>query len=141
MGVREQIVFLGVILFVIIVLSLSMPSVQPYHKDTLFSKEFPYEGFSEYGADVPAVAPANAPANVPAVAPAVVAKVEGFEGLQPSPLNGPEKIDVFSSFEGKSSCSPSPYTNSMGYLCMDKNAMDLLLTRGGNATGNPSQIG
>jgi len=133
MGVREQIVFLGVILFVIIVLSLSMPSVQPYHKDTLFSKEFPYEGFSEYGAD----AKANAHAN----APAVVAKVEGFEGLQPSPLNGPEKIDVFSSFEGKSSCSPSPYSNSMGYLCMDKNAMDLLLTRGGNATGNPSQIG
>jgi hypothetical protein len=129
MGVREQIVFLGVILFVIIVLSLSMPSVQPYHKDTLFSKEFPYEGFSEYGTD----AKANAHA--------VVAKVEGFEGLQPSPLNSPEKIDVFSSFEGKSSCSPSPYTNSMGYLCMDKNAMDLLLTRGGNATGNPSQIG
>jgi len=137
MGVREQIVFLGVILFVIIVLSLSMPSVQPYHKDTLFSKEFPYEGFSKYGADAKANAPAVAPAN----APAVVAKVEGFEGLQPSPLNGPEKIDVFSSFEGKSSCSPSPYSNSMGYLCMDKNAMDLLLTRGGNATGNPSQIG
>jgi hypothetical protein len=129
MGVREQIVFLGVILFVIIVLSLSMPSVQPYHKDTLFSKEFPYEGFSEYGTD----AHANAPA--------VVAKVEGFEGLQPSPLNGPEKIDIFSSFEGKSSCSPSSYSNSKGYLCMDEDATKLLLTRGGNATGNPSQIG
>jgi hypothetical protein len=133
MGVREQIVFLGVILFVIIVLSLSMPSVQPYHKDTLFSKEFPYEGFSEYGADAPAVAHANAPA--------VVAKVEGFEGLQPSPLNGPETIDIFSSFEGKSSCSPSSYSNSKGYLCMDEDATKLLLTRGGNATGNPSQIG
>jgi hypothetical protein len=137
MGVREQIVFLGVILFVIIVLSLSMPSVQPYHKDTLFSKEFPYEGFSEYGTDAKANAHANAHAN----APAVVAKVEGFEGLQPSPLNGPEKIDIFSSFEGKSSCSPSSYSNSKGYLCMDEDATKLLLTRGGNATGNPSQIG
>jgi hypothetical protein len=134
MEVREQIVFLGVILFVIIVLSLSMPTVAPYHKDTLFSKEFPYEGFSEYDSSKPTEESNKS-------APAVVKKVEGFEGLQPSPLNGPEIIDIFSSFEGKSSCSPSPYSNSTGYLCLDKNAMDLLLTRGGNATGNPSQIG
>jgi len=140
MGVREQIVFLGVILFVIIVLSLSMPSVQPYHKDTRFSKEFPYEGFSEYGTDAKANAPAVAQSKEP-MTPSIVKKVEGFEGLQPSPLNGPEKIDVFSSFEGKSSCTPSPYSNSKGYLCMDTDATNLLLTRGGNATGNPSQIG
>jgi hypothetical protein len=134
MGIREQILFLGVILFAIIVLSLSMPTVAPYHKDTLFSKEFPYEGFSEYVSDASSNESNKS-------LPIVVKKVEGFEGLQSSPLNNSETIDIFSGFEGKMSCTPSPYTNSKGYLCMNADATNLLLTRGGNATGNPSQIG
>jgi hypothetical protein len=131
MGVREQILFLGFILFVIIALSLSMPSVMPYHKDSLFSKEFPYEGFSEY---VSESKPNTNPNNSKTV-------VEGFEGLQSSPLNSFKTIDIFSAFSGNSSCTPYPYSNSQGYLCMDAHAIQLLSTRGGNATGNPSQIG
>jgi hypothetical protein len=131
MTLREQMLFLGFILFVIIVLSLYMPSVVPYRKDTLFSKEFPYEGFegSEYQS------------NVPVQEKFEVEKVEGFEGLQYSPLNSSEKLDIFSDFDGKSTCTPSSYSNSKGYLCLDDKATQLLLTRGGNASGNPSQIG
>ena len=133
MGIREQMLFLGFILFVIITLSLSMPTIVPYHKDTLFSKEFPYEGFSEYKEQ-------SKPADSQDVKKDKKV-AEGFQGLQSSPLDAPEKIDIFSGFEGKSSCTPSPYSNSKGYLCMDQDATKLLLTRGGNATGNPSQIG
>ena len=130
MTLREQMLFLGFILFVIIVLSLYMPSVVPYRKDTLFSKEFPYEGFS--GADVPVQENQNDSLKV---------KTEGFKGLQYSPLNSSEKLDIFSDFDGKSTCTPSSYSNSKGYLCLDDKATQLLLTRGGNASGNPSQIG
>jgi hypothetical protein len=139
MGVREQILFLGFILFVIIALSLSMPSVMPYHKDSLFSKEYPYEGFSEY---VSEESKPNTDPNNSKTEPKDSKKVvDGFEGLQSSPLNSSETIDIFSAFSGKSSCTPSPYSNSQGYLCMNADAIKLLSTRGGNATGNPSQIG
>lgn len=131
MGIREQILFLGFILFVIIALSLSMPTVSPYHKDSLFSHEFPYEGFSSYVSDVKSKE----------TEPSIVKKVEGFEGLQSSPLNSSQTIDIFSGFSGNNNCTPSSYSNSKGYLCMDANATKLLLTRGGNASGNPSQVG
>jgi hypothetical protein len=131
MTLREQMLFLGFILFVVIVLSLSMPSVVPYRKDTLFSKEFPYEGFS--GAEYNSTEQIKEKFEVE--------KLEGFEGLQYSPLNSPEKLDIFSDFDGKNTCTPSSYSNSKGYLCLDDNATKLLLTRGGNASGNPSQIG
>jgi hypothetical protein len=131
MTLREQMLFLGFILFVVIILSLSMPSVVPYHKDSLFSKEFQYEGFSEYE-------PIKEKEQKESFE---VKKVEGFEGLQPSPLNSSEKLDIFSDFDGKNTCTPSSYSNSKGYLCLDDKATQLLLTRGGNASGLPSQIG
>jgi hypothetical protein len=134
MTLREQMLFLGFILFVVIILSLSMPSVVPYHKDSLFSKEFPYEGFagfSEYTSNTP----------VEKKESSEVKKVEGFEGLKPSLLNSSEKLDIFSDFEGKNTCTPSSYSNSKGYLCLDDKATQLLLTRGGNASGSPFQIG
>lgn len=130
MALREQMLFLGFILFVVIALSLSMPSVVPYHKDPLFSQEFPYEGFSEYTSSQPLQKKQSSQ----------VKKVEGFEGLKPSPLNGSEKLDIFSDFEGKKTCTPSSYSNSQGYLCLDDKATQLLLTRGGNASGKPSEI-
>jgi hypothetical protein len=132
MTLREQMLFLGFILFVVIVLSLSMPSVVPYHKESLFSKEFPYEGFSEY---TPMQEKEKQKESFE------VKKVEGFEGLQTSPLNSSEKLDIFSDFDGKNTCTPSSYSNSKGYLCLDDKATQLLLTRGGNASGLPSQIG
>ena len=128
MTLREQMLFLGFILFVVIVLSLAMPSVVPYHKDTLFSKEFPYEGFdgSPY-------------ISVPVQEKQKEVK-EGFEGLQYSPLNSSEKLDIFSDFEGSSRCPSYGLSNTKGYLCLNDKAKELLSTRGGNASGKPSQI-
>jgi hypothetical protein len=107
-----------------------MPSVVPYRKDTLFSKEFPYEGFgSEYQS------------NVPVKEKFEVEKVEGFKGLQSSPLNSSEKLDIFSDLEVSTKCASSGLSKNSGFLCLDDNATKLLSTRGGNATGLPSQIG
>jgi hypothetical protein len=136
MGIREQMLFLGFILFVIIALSLSMPSVTPYHKDSLFSNEYPYEGFGPLANSVLEGNESNVVNK-----PIVVNKVEGFEGLQPSPLNNSETLDIFSKFSGNMNCTPTSYSNSKGYLCMDDAATKLLLSRGGNAAGPESQIG
>jgi hypothetical protein len=68
-------------------------------------------------------------------------KVEGFEGLRPSPVNNDPQLDYFSHLQGNTLCSPSPYSNSNGYLCLDDKAMNLLQTRGANSTGKDSQIG
>jgi hypothetical protein len=135
MTLREQMLFLGFILFVVIVLSLSMPSVVPYRKDTLFSKEFRYEGFSDAESNVPVKQQQQNESFE------VKFKTEGFEGLQSSPLNSSEKLDIFSDFQGSSTCASYGLGNSKGYLCLDDKATKLLLTRGGNASGNPSQIG
>jgi len=134
MTLREQMLFLGFILFVVIILSLAMPSVVPYHKDTLFSKEFPYEGFegSVY---------TNTPVqDTPVQENQKEFKKEGFEGLQYSPLNSSEKLDIFSDFEGSSRCPSYGLSNTKGYLCLNDKAKELLSTRGGNASGKPSQI-
>jgi hypothetical protein len=68
-------------------------------------------------------------------------KVEGFEGLQPAPYSAEVPIDVFSQAQGNLSCQPVGYSNSQGPLCLDKNQLTLLTTRGGNAAGKDSEIG
>jgi hypothetical protein len=70
-----------------------------------------------------------------------VEKLEGFEGLQSSPLNSSEKLDIFSDLKVSTKCASSGLSKNSGFLCLDDNATKLLSTRGGNATGLPSQIG
>lgn len=67
-------------------------------------------------------------------------KVEGF-GLMPAPYGKEVPIDRFSSLKSDKSCTPSPYSTSTGFLCMDKDTERLLRTRGGNITSGDSQIG
>jgi hypothetical protein len=67
-------------------------------------------------------------------------KVEGF-GLMPAPYGIETPIDRFSSLKSDKSCTPSPYSTSTGFLCMDKDTERLLRTRGGNITSGDSQIG
>jgi hypothetical protein len=62
---------------------------------------------------------------------------EGFETLeQATAVYGPElPVDSFSKDNGDLTCEASPYSNSKGYLCMDKNQISALKTRGFNQTG------
>lgn len=68
---------------------------------------------------------------------------EGFDVLKNFSADyGTEKsLDIYSQANGDIKCEASPYSNSMGYLCMDKNQKQALQTRGYNQTGNDMQIG
>lgn len=68
-------------------------------------------------------------------------RVMGFDGLLVSADYDDKSIDIFSQAKGDSKCVPSSYSNSMGFLCLDKKQMTLLTTRGGNASGGGSDIG
>jgi hypothetical protein len=133
MNLRTQLFILGFVLILIIMISLIAASDPlPYSKDTLFAKQFPYEGFSEYA---PSASVEKKTESNDAV------KTEGFESLTPAPFGTDKPIDIYSQLSGSKGCAPSPYSNSEGYLCLDSNASSMLSTRGGNATGKESQIG
>jgi hypothetical protein len=44
-------------------------------------------------------------------------------------------LDIYSQAKGSMSCESGPYSNSMGYLCMDDKQNKQLQSRGGNQTG------
>lgn len=141
MNLRTQFFILGCILFLIIFTSVMAGSDPvPYSENTLFKKEFPYEGFGveEKMPGMPGMEQQPKPKENMSEA----VKTEGFESLTPSPNNVDNSTnDIFSQASSGKGCTPSPYSNSQGYLCLDANATNMLSTRGGNATGKESQIG
>ena len=61
---------------------------------------------------------------------------EGMQGMG-SDLNTPPIYDPISKLEGKSSCAgSSPYSNSLGGLCISSEAKLAITTRGNNSTSN-----
>ena len=139
MNTSGQLLICGFVLFVVIFVSLSsVPVVLTYSKSELFSKEFPYEGFAGV-ADAAVSVNSSVPATGSTTTEPVL--VTGFNGLQSSPSAPETPLDIFSQLPVGGKCGPSPYSNSQGYLCMDKNASAMLTQRGGNATGKDAQIG
>jgi hypothetical protein len=143
MNLRTQFFILGCILFLIIVVSLTASSDPvPYSETTLFTKQFPYEGFDMPSPDIMTgtLGHQDTPSNKPKNENMAV-KTEGFESLTPSPNNvNDSSIDIYSQLSSGKGCKPSPYSNSQGYLCLDPNASSMLSTRGGNATGQPDSL-
>jgi hypothetical protein len=152
MKLKTQLLLLGAVLFFIILIVLyAGTGPVPYSKDTLFSIQYPYEGFQEGAVDgevkktnevTPSIASALEKVGVKldSVKPSEK-KVEGFSGLLSAPYGDEKSLDMFSQLSSGKSCTPSPYSNSQGYLCLDGNASKMLQTRGGNATGGDAQIG
>lgn len=128
MNSQLQLIVLGFILALLIILSLTNIDPIPYHNESLFKKEFTFEGFED------------ADEKKKKETDDSLVKTEGFEGLQSSPYTDEKPIDLFSQLKASNSCSPSPYSNSQGYLCLDEITSQLLSTRGGNQTSE-SQIG
>ena len=135
-----------VVVFTIIASSLmvSCAHFKPYSEDSIFKKEFPYEGFSNYSNTN------NSPNTDSGInnllmdaAPAECSKVHGFNGLFCKPFAADKSLDVFSSVKSDVSCvgKSSGLSNSMGGLCLDDNLSKLLKTRGGNQSGADMQIG
>ena len=139
-------IILIVVIFSVIasVLLISNTVVQPYSADTIFAKQFPYEGFSNYG-NVDGSPNADAGVNKFLIGNAVsdCTKIYGFNGLFCKPNNADNSIDKFSQVSGNTSAlgKSSGLTNSMGALQLDDNLNKMLQTRGGNQTGAPMQIG
>ena len=149
MKITNDMVFVGIILFIFIFLSLGMSCsrVSPYYKDSLFPRNFIYEplsnyepmmNYSEYHSDEQ---PQPQPHPQPQDQQQPGKKVEGFQGLQSSPIADEKPIDIFSQDKGSLSCPSYGYHNSKGQLCLDDAQIKLLKTRGANATGRSDQIG
>lgn len=68
-------------------------------------------------------------------------KIYGFDGLYCVPDKTLETNDPLSKAEGKKDCLGIGLTNSRGNLCLDEKAMKLLVTRGGNRSTGPAEIG
>ena len=70
-------------------------------------------------------------------------KYQGFDGLfcTPASAHASNPTDIFSQAAGRSDCKSYGYMNSRGFLCMDDKQVQLLTTRGGNASGGDMQIG
>jgi hypothetical protein len=146
MKINTNFVILAVTIVLVLFLTLGFGCVKvsPYYKDNLFPRYFNYEGFAplspaEFASTGPAPTSGLGVAGNAAAKSAV--KVEGFEGLHSAPFSDDKLIDSFSQVSGNVTCTPSPYSNSLGYLCLDEKQKQLLNTRGGNSTGKDSEIG
>ena len=141
-------IIISVIVISVIIFSMlcSCSTVRPYSPSTIFSHEYPYEGFAnlEYlnndAKTNDLVVNKHLLENQNA---ADCKKVHGFNGLFCKPGVADNKIDKFSGVEGDSKCfgQSSGLSNSKGSLCLGSDLTRLLQTRGGNQTGGPSQIG
>lgn len=159
MNYRNQVLLLGFILFIVILISLSTASSPvPYSSESLFPKYYSYEGLTpmqgglvpETGVSTTRKRSAEGQQNMdnakqqlelPPMANTLGVKTEGFQGLLSSPYGVDAPIDVFSQYKGDNKCTPTAYSNSKGYLCLDEKGLNLLKTRGGNQTTGSSQIG
>ena len=139
-------IILAVVIFTVIAATLliSTTAVHPYSEDTIFAKQFPYEGFSNYG-NVNNTPNADADVNAFLLKESVAdcTKIYGFDGLFCKPYVADSSIDKFSEIKGSPAAfgKSSGLSNSMGSLSLDANAQKMLQTRGGNQTGAPMEIG
>lgn len=66
-------------------------------------------------------------------------------GIFPQASATEPKLDAFGGAQGNLSTqcqnTSSGLSNSMGYLCLNQNQLNLMTTRGGNQTGCASQVG
>jgi hypothetical protein len=175
MKITTQLVILAVVLFIVIMLSLSYFAVEvmPYSPSTIFSKQFVYEGMETENKEKPSDKPKEksddeklaeelaklmeeSKKSEPKTTESKTTeskttepkkeepkKVEGFQGLQPSPYVSETTIDPFGQTPGSLECDSrsSGLHNSRGGLCLTKEQLNLLKTRGGNSTGGDFQIG
>lgn len=148
MKYNNSLLFFGVIILIVIAISVFVgsASVMPYSKDTLFSIQYPYEGFQgvkplEYTTNNDHKAMDSYTSFLISNQGVDCKKVWGFDGLYCKPYVADNKLDVFSEAEGKKDCKGVGLTNSLGNLCLNDVQKNLLSTRGGNSTGKDFEIG
>jgi|UniRef100_A0A6C0JLS2 hypothetical protein len=139
-----NIVVAVIVIFVIILTMLcSCSKVRPYSSESVFTNNYPYEGFSTLDY-------LNKDNSNDSVASDHLInqglgdckKVQGFDGLFCKPFVADNKIDKFADAQGdpKNFGKSSGLSNSKGGLILGNDLTRLLQTRGGNQTGGPDQI-
>lgn len=160
--------FFVALLILLITVSMSRSCVQfkPYSENNIFTKQFPYEAMTnnDTETDSKQFSPVTSPSLFLSPSSNIdtqflmdqsspmannIANMnvnESFSNLNSSPYISTEKdiqIDIFSGTPGSLECSSksSNLTNSKGGLCLTQTQINLLKTRGGNASGGDAQIG
>jgi hypothetical protein len=141
-------IIISVIVISIIIFSImcSCTNVVPYSPDTIFSNQYPYEGFTnlEYLNNNPETSDLIVNKHLLSNQnTADCKKVNGFNGLFCKPGVADSKIDKFSALQGDPKCfgQSSGLSNSTGSLCLGNDLTKMLQTRGGNQTSGPDKIG
>lgn len=146
---KQFLIVVGCVVALILIISLTTTTVLPYSSDSLFSKEYTYEGMGvnksrTHGSVSKAVKKITSNQRVSIGKPPVnTVPVSGFTTLleASSSYNVPiSSLDFMSELPSSGSCV-STYSNSRGYICLDKKAVQLLTTRGGNMSTGEAQIG
>jgi hypothetical protein len=145
----QNVIVAGAILFVMIIVMLnSTKTFIPYYEDSIFTHNYPYEGFEQmHNSQDYLINATNQGDSYKSflINPSADAckKIYGFEGLYCSPSTPDAKLDQFGDIKGSVECvgKSSGLTNSRGGLCLDSAHIALLKTRGGNQTGADFQIG
>jgi hypothetical protein len=148
MKYNKSLLLFAVIIILVIAISVfaGSKSFMPYSRDTLFSIQYPYEGFQ--GVNLLEYTTSNENNAIDSYSAFSISnqgvdckKVWGFDGLYCKPYVADNKLDVFSEAEGRKDCKGVGLTNSLGNLCLNDVQKNLLTTRGGNSTGKDFEIG
>lgn len=151
--VRTHHILFAIVLVLFVGWSLASGSYVPYSSDNVFNHQTAFEGFEEKPKNTPTPSPSPAPPRpvkgmgarrtgkhdktqksfFQKIAHLGKTPKEGFSDFQ-SANEPPEKLfDVFSGLTASKTCKPSGFSNAQGFLCLSDEAVQMLVTRGGNA--------
>jgi hypothetical protein len=143
-------IVISVIVVSVLIVSIlcSCSTVLPYSPESLFTRQYPYEGF--HGMSI-SYTNNDSKQSDSGITSFLLnepnrfdcKKVHGIDGLFCKPDSAPSKLDKFSDVKGDSKCDgqSSGLSNSKGGLCLGSDLTRLLQTRGGNQTSGPDQYG
>lgn len=152
----EFLIVVFLFLTVMIISSYGSTRIQPFESNSSTLSMFPYrDGFSDYDAlDTITSDPSHSmtPNTIKEPISSAIQNVkpnndsetpDRMQKLNWGEYGTEHLIDVVSELSSNTSCRnvSAGLSNSKGYLCTTKDVQKLYKTRGGNASGQPSQIG
>jgi len=158
MKFKFSVEFLVVVFLFIAIMFVSTygsTKITPYEHQNSKLPMFPYEGFATYDEWTNSIIkPVNEKPSVPVTDPVSSyiknvkpkeenEKIDRLQKLHWGKYGNEKLIDAVSELPSNASCIniSSGLSNSLGYLCPTENIQTLFKSRGGNASGTPSQIG
>jgi len=118
-------------------------SYVPYAENNLFSKMYPYEGFTDFPSKVNNAANANGIEHVVQEATKGARAIFEGSGLQAGIYGDFTPIDEVSKLKGSPECvgNSMGYSNSLGGLCFTEDLKRKMTSRGGNQSCSSCGVG